>query len=183
QTSEIHEELWFSSRLEDEKKVYTQYLPHSENAMEEGDTTRDASVCTDATSVYRGAHGDRDTRRLARWRSHPCFHATSFSIHVCAEGSPIPVITDPTSRTPARDPEGRVATHGSEDPEGYQKKGAVLKGHTPRTFKTQLSAHSGYKSSQDSLSLLLTTHGATAASATRPTPSSRDDEPLATGSR
>ncbi|MQL75212.1 hypothetical protein Taro_007582, partial [Colocasia esculenta] len=61
----------------------------------------------------------------------------------------------------------------------YKKKGAVLKGHTPRTCKTQLSAHSGYKSSQRSLSLLLTTHGATAASATRPTPSSHDDEPLA----
>ncbi|MQL81862.1 hypothetical protein Taro_014326 [Colocasia esculenta] len=110
----------------------------------------------------------------------------------------------------AGDPEGRAATHGSEDPEGYvlssnnynnlyiiqkgcitrpkqkhryKKKGAVLKGHTPRTCKTQLSAHSGYKSSQRSLSLLLTTHGATAASATRPTPSSRDDEPLAERSR
>ncbi|MQL97914.1 hypothetical protein Taro_030608 [Colocasia esculenta] len=39
-----------------------------------------------------------------------------------------------------------------------------------------------YKSSQHSLSLLLTTHGATAVSATRLTPSSRDDEPLAEGS-
>ncbi|MQM17462.1 hypothetical protein Taro_050433 [Colocasia esculenta] len=38
-------------------------------------------------------------------------------------------------------------------------------------------------SSQHSLSLLLTTHGATATSATRPTPSSRDDESLAEGSR
>ncbi|MQM09785.1 hypothetical protein Taro_042658 [Colocasia esculenta] len=41
----------------------------------------------------------------------------------------------------------------------------------------------GYKSSQRSLSLLLTTHSAIAASATRPTPSSHDDEPLAEGSR
>ncbi|MQL91654.1 hypothetical protein Taro_024269 [Colocasia esculenta] len=40
-----------------------------------------------------------------------------------------------------------------------------------------------YKSSQHSLSLLLTTHDATTASATRPTPSSRDDEPLSEGSR
>ncbi|MQM06036.1 hypothetical protein Taro_038854 [Colocasia esculenta] len=40
-----------------------------------------------------------------------------------------------------------------------------------------------YKSPQRSLSLLLTTHGATAASATRPTLSSRDDEALAEGSK
>ncbi|MQM20261.1 hypothetical protein Taro_053278 [Colocasia esculenta] len=66
-----------------------------------------------------------------------------------------PKCNDPTSRTPARDPEVHVATHGSVDPEG----------------------------SQHSLSLLLTTHGATAALATRPTPSSRDDEPQAEGSR
>ncbi|MQM11732.1 hypothetical protein Taro_044644 [Colocasia esculenta] len=39
-----------------------------------------------------------------------------------------------------------------------------------------------YKSSQHSLSLLLTTHSAAATSTTRPTPSSRDDEPLAEGS-
>ncbi|MQL69668.1 hypothetical protein Taro_001987, partial [Colocasia esculenta] len=65
---------------------------------------------------------------------------------------------DPTTQTPARDLEVRVATHRSEDLEGY-------------------------KSSQHSLSLLLTTYGANAASTTRPTPSSRDDEPLAEGSR
>ncbi|MQL80980.1 hypothetical protein Taro_013441 [Colocasia esculenta] len=65
----------------------------------------------------------------------------------------------------------------------YKKKGAVLKGHTPRTCKAQLSAHSATRSHNTQLSLLLTTHGATAASATRPTPSSRDDEPLAEGSR
>ncbi|MQL80955.1 hypothetical protein Taro_013412 [Colocasia esculenta] len=40
-----------------------------------------------------------------------------------------------------------------------------------------------YKSSQQSLSLLLTTHGATAASTTCLTPSSCGDEPLAEGSR
>ncbi|MQM08579.1 hypothetical protein Taro_041441 [Colocasia esculenta] len=40
-----------------------------------------------------------------------------------------------------------------------------------------------YKSSENSLSLLLTTHGATAPSATDPTPSYCDDEPLAEGRR
>ncbi|MQL84946.1 hypothetical protein Taro_017459, partial [Colocasia esculenta] len=99
---------------------------------------------------------------------------------------------DPTSRTPARDPEGRVATHRSEDPQrsvqrvpskstGTKKKGAVLKGHTPTTCKAQLSAHSTTRAHNTQLSLLLTTHGATTASATRPTPSSRDDEPLTKG--
>ncbi|MQM02524.1 hypothetical protein Taro_035299 [Colocasia esculenta] len=50
----------FSGRLEDEKKVPTPILPHSENATAEGDATIDASTKADATSVYRGAHGDRD---------------------------------------------------------------------------------------------------------------------------
>ncbi|MQM10344.1 hypothetical protein Taro_043237, partial [Colocasia esculenta] len=50
---------------------------------------------------------------------------------------------DPTSRTSARDPEGPAATHGSEDPEGYKKKSAILKGHTPRTCKkATLNSHS-----------------------------------------
>ncbi|MQL84656.1 hypothetical protein Taro_017164, partial [Colocasia esculenta] len=40
-----------------------------------------------------------------------------------------------------------------------------------------------YKSSQHSLSLLLTTQGTTAASATSLTPSSHYDKPLAEGSR
>ncbi|MQL95327.1 hypothetical protein Taro_027992, partial [Colocasia esculenta] len=70
QTSEIHEKLWFSGRLEDEKKVHTQHLPHSEDATEEGDATGDASVCADATSVYRGAHGDRDTRGIGFAKFH-----------------------------------------------------------------------------------------------------------------
>ncbi|MQM16779.1 hypothetical protein Taro_049737 [Colocasia esculenta] len=61
QTNEVYEELWFSGRLEDEKKVPTPILPHSKNATAKGDATRDASVCADVTSVYRGAHGDRDT--------------------------------------------------------------------------------------------------------------------------
>ncbi|MQM13877.1 hypothetical protein Taro_046804 [Colocasia esculenta] len=64
QTSEIHEKLWFSGQFEDEKKVHTQHLPHSEDAAEEGDATGDASVCADVTSVYRGAHGDRDTSKV-----------------------------------------------------------------------------------------------------------------------
>ncbi|MQL71285.1 hypothetical protein Taro_003576 [Colocasia esculenta] len=41
QTSEIYEKLWFSSWLEDKKKVHTQILPHLENATAEdrGDAT------------------------------------------------------------------------------------------------------------------------------------------------
>ncbi|MQM08677.1 hypothetical protein Taro_041537 [Colocasia esculenta] len=62
QAGEIYEKLWFSGRLEDEKKVLTLFLPHSENATAEGDATIDASTKADATSVYRGALGDRDTR-------------------------------------------------------------------------------------------------------------------------
>ncbi|MQM13927.1 hypothetical protein Taro_046854 [Colocasia esculenta] len=62
QACEIYEKLWFSGRLEDEKKVPTLILSHSENAAAEGDATIDASTKADATSVYRGAHGDRDTR-------------------------------------------------------------------------------------------------------------------------
>ncbi|MQL68756.1 hypothetical protein Taro_001057 [Colocasia esculenta] len=85
---------------------------------------------------------------------------------------------DPTFRTPARDPEGRIATHRFEDPEGYKKKGAY-----PENLQNTTLSSLGYKISQHSLSLLLTTHGAIAASATRPTLSSRDEEPLAEGSR
>ncbi|MQM15180.1 hypothetical protein Taro_048119 [Colocasia esculenta] len=61
QAGEIYEKLWFSGRLEDEKKVPTLILPHSENATAKGDVTIDSSMEADATSVYRGAHGDRDT--------------------------------------------------------------------------------------------------------------------------
>ncbi|MQM18433.1 hypothetical protein Taro_051425 [Colocasia esculenta] len=64
QASGIYEKLWFSGRLEDEKKVLTLFLPHSENATAEGDATIDASTRADATSVYRGAHGDRDTKSV-----------------------------------------------------------------------------------------------------------------------
>ncbi|MQL89104.1 hypothetical protein Taro_021684 [Colocasia esculenta] len=64
QAGEIYEKLWFSGRLEDEKKVLTLFLPHSENATAEGDATIDASTKADATSVYRGAHGDHDTSAL-----------------------------------------------------------------------------------------------------------------------
>ncbi|MQL84222.1 hypothetical protein Taro_016722 [Colocasia esculenta] len=62
QAGEIYEKLWFSGRLEDEKKVLTLILLHSENATAEGDATIDTSTKADATSVYRGAHGDSDTR-------------------------------------------------------------------------------------------------------------------------
>ncbi|MQL81091.1 hypothetical protein Taro_013545 [Colocasia esculenta] len=60
----------------------------------------------------------------------------------------------------------------------YKKKGAY-----PEDLQSTTLSSLGYKSSQRSLSLLLTTHGATAASATRLTLSSHDDEPLAEGSR
>ncbi|MQL69754.1 hypothetical protein Taro_002029 [Colocasia esculenta] len=59
----------------------------------------------------------------------------------------------------------------------------IQKGHTPRTCKAQLSSHLATRAHNAQISLLLTTHGATAASATRTTPSSRDDEPLVEGSR
>ncbi|MQL94487.1 hypothetical protein Taro_027140, partial [Colocasia esculenta] len=65
---------------------------------------------------------------------------------------------DPTFWTLARDPKVRIVTYGSEDSEGY-------------------------KSSQHSLSLLLTAHGATAAFVNRLTLSSRDYEPLDEESR
>ncbi|MQM17126.1 hypothetical protein Taro_050094, partial [Colocasia esculenta] len=42
QAGEIYEKLWFSGWLEDEKKVLTLFLPHSENATAEGDATIDA---------------------------------------------------------------------------------------------------------------------------------------------
>ncbi|MQL89560.1 hypothetical protein Taro_022124 [Colocasia esculenta] len=56
-------------------------------------------------------------------------------------------------------------------------------GAYPEDLQSTTLSSLGYKSSQRSLSLLLTTHDATATSATRPTPSSRDDEPLTEGSR
>ncbi|MQL82982.1 hypothetical protein Taro_015482, partial [Colocasia esculenta] len=67
QTGEIYEKLWFSGRLEDEKKVPTLILPHPENTTVEGDATIDVSTNADATSVYRGSHGDRDTRSISIW--------------------------------------------------------------------------------------------------------------------
>ncbi|MQL95174.1 hypothetical protein Taro_027846, partial [Colocasia esculenta] len=47
----------------------------------------------------------------------------------------------------AGDPEGRAATHGSEDPEGAY----------PEDLQNTTLSSLGYKSSQHSLSLLLTT--------------------------
>ncbi|MQM01825.1 hypothetical protein Taro_034584 [Colocasia esculenta] len=59
----------------------------------------------------------------------------------------------------------------------------LVEGAYPEDLQSTTLNSLGYKSSQCSLSLLRTTHGATTASATRLTPSSRDDEPLAEGSR
>ncbi|MQL76320.1 hypothetical protein Taro_008718, partial [Colocasia esculenta] len=80
---------------------------------------------------------------------------------------------DPSTRTPARDPEVCAATHGSEDP----------KGGIPENLQSTTLNSLRYKSSQHSLSLLLTTHDATTVSANRLTQSSRDDDPLAEESR
>ncbi|MQL67900.1 hypothetical protein Taro_000152 [Colocasia esculenta] len=44
----FHEELLFSIRMEDGKKVHTRHLPHIENVTVEDDVTRDASGCSDA---------------------------------------------------------------------------------------------------------------------------------------
>ncbi|MQL91872.1 hypothetical protein Taro_024489 [Colocasia esculenta] len=62
QASEVYEKLSSSSRMEDEKKVPTLFLPHSENATTESDATIDASTEADALPVYRGANDDCDIR-------------------------------------------------------------------------------------------------------------------------
>ncbi|MQM00069.1 hypothetical protein Taro_032799 [Colocasia esculenta] len=50
---------------------------------------------------------------------------------------------DPTSRTPARDPEGRAAIHGSEDPEGAYLED-LQKGHSQLTVQAlTLTTHTG----------------------------------------